>query len=413
MRAASNALALGGLFVLAVVAPNRAQAQRFQILYTFSGGADGGYPQNALIKDASGNLYGTTPVGGNQEGFSGSGVVFKLTPPAPMSNAWNETVLYTFTGGADGDKPQSSLVRDKAGNLYGTTVFGGIEPGGFGSGVVCRLDPAGNETVLHAFNYADGANPYTPLIRDSAGYLYGATFFGGSHGDGTVFKISITDQEKVLYAFSGAVDGAGPFSGLVPDFAGNLVGTTVNGGDLSGCSINGIGETPYFSTGGCGAVYKLGPRGHLTVLYIFSGGPDGANPYAGLIRDPAGNFYGTTWGGGAYGNGTVFKVNPAAQETVLYNFTGAGDGANPYGGVVEDAAGNLYGTANHGGSACGCGLVFMVDPTGNETILHTFDGGDGQYPVAGLLLVGKTLYGNTSGGGPSSGAGTVFKITLP
>ena len=374
-----------------------AQAQTFKLLHTFTGGADGAYPQFAgLIADGSGNLFGVTAFGGNQEGFSGSGVVFKL------DSAGNETVMYTFTGGADGAQPQSSLILDRAGNLYGTTVFGGMQPANFGSGVVYRLDAAGNQTILHTFTYIDGANPYAPLIRGAAGDLYGTTFSGGHYGDGTVFKLDTAENEHVLYSFSGAVGGANPYAGLVSDSAGNRYGTTYDGGDLNGCSGK-----------GCGVVFKLVSGGHEAVLYVFSGGADGANPYARLIRDTIGNLYGTTWFGGSSGNGTVFKLDTAGHETVLYNFTGGADGANPPAGLVQDAAGNFYGTTNHGGGRCGCGVVFKLDSANNFTVLHTFSGRDGQYPGAPLLLHKGALYGTASGGGPGAGTGTVFKITLP
>ncbi len=397
LRVATLALASAGMLAPALLPAPSAQAQTFKLLYTFTGGADGAYPQyGGLIADSSGNLYGVTAFGGNQEGFSGSGVVFKLVP------AGNETVLYTFTGGADGAQPQGGLVMDTAGNLYGTTVDGGIQPGAFGSGVIFELDPAGSETVLLTFDYIDGANSYAPLLRDAAGNLYGATFSGGHFGDGAVFELGATGSEKVRYAFSGPADGANPVGGLIGDSAGNLYGTTEYGGDLNGCSGK-----------GCGVVFKLAPGGQETVLYLFTGGADGANPYARLNRDAAGNLYGTTWNGGATGNGTVFKVDAAGQETVLYSFTGGTDGANPPAGVIQDAAGNLYGTTNHAGGACFCGTVFKLDTAGNFTVLHTFDGGDGQYPGAPLLLHGGVLYGTASGGGPHAGAGTIFKITLP
>ncbi len=393
----TRTLAVAGTLAAAMLAAQPAQAQSFKLLYTFSGGADGAYPQDAgLIADGSGNLYGATAYGGNQEGFSGSGVIFKL------DRAGNETVLYTFTGGADGAQPQSGLVMDTAGNLYGTTVYGGIQPGAFGSGVVFELDPVGSETVLLTFNYIDGANPYAPLLRDAAGNLYGATFSGGHFGDGVVFELGTAGSETVRYAFSGPVNGANPVGGLIRDSAGNLYGTTEYGGDLNGCSGK-----------GCGVVFKLAPGGQETVLHLFTGGADGANPYARLIRDAAGNLYGTTYYGGAYGNGTVFKLDLAGQETVLHSFTGETDGANPPAGVIHDAAGNLYGTTQHDGGACGCGTVFKLDPAGSLTVLHTFNGSDGQYPGAPLLLLKGALYGTASGGGPGAGTGTVFNITLP
>jgi len=400
LRAATLAMALAGMLAPALLPAPSAHAQGFKLLYTFSGGADGAYPQEvALIADQSGNLYGTTEGGG----ASNAGVVFKLDPSG------QETVLYSFTGGADGGNPFAGVISDSAGNLYGTTLYGGVQPGNFG--VVFKLDPAGSETVLYAFNYIDGANPLAGLVQDAAGNLYGSTYYGGTHGDGTVFELGTTGTEKVLYAFGGAVHGANPSGALVRDSAGNLYGTTFDGGDLNGCSgnINFLPGSP-----GCGVVFKLSSAGHEMVSYLFTGGTDGGNPYANVIRDAAGNLYGTTQFGGAFNYGTVFKLNPAGTETVLYTFTGGTDGARPFDGVVQDAAGNLYGTTNaRGGGRCACGTVYKLDPAGQFTVVHTFDGDDGQYPEAPLLLHEGALYGITSGGGPGGGTGTVFQITLP
>jgi len=397
-RAAKLAMALAGMLVSGTYLAPSAQAHTFKILYTFTGGADGNGPGWArLIADKAGNLYGTTQNGGVQ----GFGVVFKLDP------AGNETVLYTFTGGADGAYPEGGLVMDAAGNLYGTAENGGLHPGSQGFGVVFKLDPAGNQTVLHTFNYVDGANPYDPVILDAAGNLYGTTFSGGYYGAGTVFKLDTAGTEKVLHSFSGHVDGANPYSGLIRDSAGNFYGTTEYGGDLGGCSRT-----------GCGVVFKVGPGGKETVLYVFTGGSDGANPRAPLIRDAAGNLYGTTWAGGLLpeNNGTVFKLDTAGQETVLYTFPGGpnpSSGVNPWAGLTMDTAGNLYGTTNHAGGACFCGTVFQLATAGTYTVLHTFDGSDGQYSEAPVILLKGALYGITSSGGPNSGAGTIFKITLP
>ncbi len=397
LRAATLALAVAGVLAPAVVATRPAEAAAFKILYTFTGGADGNDPQFVrLLADKSGNLYGTAVQGGNQPGTAGSGVVFKLDPAGTL------TVLYTFTGGADGANPQSGLILDAAGNLYGTTSFGGIQPGNLGDGVVFKLDPAGNETVLLTFNYANGANPYSPVIMNSAGNLFGTTYNGGTYAHGTVFELDTSGTEKLLNALDTRVEGLNPYNGLTGDTAGNLYGTAENGGDLNGCNGK-----------GCGVVFQVDTKGNETVPYPFTGGADGANPRAPVIRDAAGNLYGTTWAGGATGNGTVFKVDTAGRESVLYSFKGGQDGANPWAGLTMDAAGNLYGTANHAGGACFCGTVFQLDTAGTYTVLHTFDGSDGQYPEAPVILLKGALYGITSSGGPDSGAGTIFKITLP
>jgi uncharacterized repeat protein (TIGR03803 family) len=391
----------------------------YTVLYTFTGGADGAVPYGAgLIRDRAGNIYGTTNSGGNDSDCNasdppGCGVIFNLDA------AGTETVLYTFTGGTDGGLPFAGLIRDAKGNLYGTTSGGGS--GILPAGTVFKLDNTGKETVLYNFcsaaNCADGNAPYAGVTRH-AGNLYGTTLGGGEFcieygGCGVVFRVDRTGNETVLYNFcpngyGNCTDGAFPQAGLIHDAAGNLYGTTGGGG-----------------TNGAGTVFKLGPTGLETVLYSFAGGADGANPIAGLIRDEAGNLYGTTSAGGPSGQGTVFKVDPAGNETVLYSFTGGTDGGYPEAGLVRDEKGNLYGTAFFGGLASPpcysfCGVVFKVDTTGLETVLYSFTGGaDGLNPSAGLMLgEAGNLYGTTGYGGDSDqscatgiGCGVVFKLT--
>jgi uncharacterized repeat protein (TIGR03803 family) len=250
-------------------------------------------------------------------------------------------------------------------------------------------------TVLYNFTGgADGGNPYAGLVRDRAGNLYGTTLQGGVNVYwGTVFKVTRKDNETVLYTFTGGDDGGNPYAGLVRDAAGNLYGTTAYGG----------------ADHNNGVVFKVDTSGTETVLHHFSCG-DGCNPLGVLLRDKAGNLYGTTPAGGASG-GVVFKVDISGTETVLYSFTGGTDGRAPYAGVIRDAAGNLYGTTYQGGSS-GNGTVFKVDIRGTETVLHSFAGGttDGCTPI-GVLLRDQAgnLYGTTSGCG-SSGNGVVFKV---
>src|SRR5580704_13102129 len=272
------------------------------------------------------------------------------------------TVLYSFKDGADGGIPYSGLIQDSAGNLYGTTTQGGA--GRFdcpdGCGTVFKLDTTGNETVLHSFGQTitDGQTPfYGYLFRDRAGNLYGTTYAGGADGNGTIFRVSPTGKETVV-SFTGGANGGFPFAGLVPDAAGNAYGTTYGRG--SGCP-------PY----GCGTVFKVNSAGKITVLYSFLGGSDGANPVSGLVRDSVGSFYGTTLNGGASNAGTVFKIDPTGKETVLHAFTGGTDGAKPYAGLVLDDAGDLYGVTSAGGANNG-GTVFQVDSTGKETVLYNF-----------------------------------------
>jgi uncharacterized repeat protein (TIGR03803 family) len=335
------------------------------VLHTFTGGTDGSYP-NGLIRDSSGNLYGTTASGGiagTGAGY-GAGVVYKLDA------AGEQTVLYSFTGGADGCYPGSPVALDAAGNLYGTTGGGGAAAGLAGWGVVFEVDTAGQETVLHTFSGGtDGGIPEAGVILTAAGNFYGTTYQGGAQGVGTVYKLNGDGKETVLYSFSAAADGGNPMSGLSRDAAGNFYGTTYFGGAAN-----------------YGGVYKLDTKGNETLLYSFTGEADGGFPAAGVALDSAGNLYGTTSHGGAAGYGVVFKLNTAGQETVLYSFTGGADGGGPQAGVIRDSEGNLYGTTVSGGETgicipSGCGVVYQVDTAGNETVLYSFaDGARWRFP---------------------------------
>jgi uncharacterized repeat protein (TIGR03803 family) len=327
------------------------------------------------------------------------------------------TLLCTFKGGKDGSRPKAGVIEDKVGNLYGTTFGGGRED----LGTVFKLAPDGTETVLHAFTDKDGDGqwPQADLLEDEAANLYGTTSQGspGPYYGGTVFEIAPGGTETVLYAFTEWNDGGGP-TGLIQDSAGNLFGATTEGGN-------------YDCTNGCGLVFKVAPDGTETVLYSFTGEPDGATPKAGLIRDKAGNLYGTTeYGGGDgsgcgngsfFGCGTVFKLAPDGTETVLYAFRGGDrDGSLPEAGLIRDKTGNLYGTtANGGGTSCyqgdGCGTVFKLAPDGTETVLYAFAGGsDGATPETALIrdkaggLYGTTTYGGT--GSFENGYGVVFQL---
>jgi uncharacterized repeat protein (TIGR03803 family) len=270
-----------------------------------------------------------------------------------MDPSSGEAVLHTFTGHPDGASPLA-IIRDPAGNLYGITQSGGTSA----KGTVFKVDVNGSETILHSFSGGeDGATPYGNLTLDEVGNIYGATALGGASGYGAVFKLDPVGHETVLYAFTGGADGANPYGGVVRDAAGNLYGTTENGG------IN----PQRYCFGPCGVLFKLDMSGKETVLHSFTG-PDGANPIASLTQDASGSFYGTTqWGGSGYG--VVFKLDTSGKETVLYAFPGEGtDGANPRAGVIPDSAGNIYGTTSAGGAfACpwsgfGCGVVFKLTP---------------------------------------------------
>ena len=364
------------------------------VLYSFTGGADGGNPYAGVIRDSAGNLYGTTSAGGDLASCfgAGCGAVFKVGPTG------TETVLYSFTGGVDGRYPYAGVIRDSAGSLYGTTNQGGTA----GYGVVYKLDTAGHYTVLYSFTGgADGRTPYAGVIRDSAGNLYGTTYEGGdSDLDwGVVYKLDKAGHETVLYTFEGG--GSYPYAGVIEDSAGNLYGTASSGGGIGDC---------------CGVVYKLDAAGHYTVLYTFAEGAErpygaeGGYPQAGVIRDSAGNLYGTTDRGGAADAGVVFKLDTNGQETVLANFPGPSDGSFPATGVVGDSAGNLYGTASSGDPS-NAGVVYELDTAGHETVLYSFTGGaDGAFPEAGVIRDSAgNLYGTTTRGGTED-QGVVYKL---
>jgi uncharacterized repeat protein (TIGR03803 family) len=381
---------------LLVFVTRSVRAQTYSILYTFNNGNDGAEPLGDLLRDAKGNLYGTTLLGG---GYSYQGTVFKL------SRRDKEAVLYSFLEGY-GALPRAGLVSDGHGTFYGTTSEGGA----YGQGTVFKLDTKGNESVLHSFTGGDGYYPEADLVRDEFGNLYGTTFGGGNshceYGCGTVFKVSKTGRTTQLYEFTFGTDGYWP-NGLTRDKSGNLYGTALWGGD-SQC-LDGWG---------CGTVFKIDAGGHFTVLYAFTGtGGDAEAPAGAPVLDGFGNLYGVA-GGGIAGYGTVFKVDPNGNETVLYSFAGPpGDGMYPH-SLSRDAKGNFYGTTYEGGSS-GYGIVFMLDPTGKETVLHNFTGtnGDGAYPEGGMALdASGNLFGTTGNGGDLNcgveyGCGIVFELT--
>jgi uncharacterized repeat protein (TIGR03803 family) len=352
----------------------------FKTLYNFTGGSDGSLPLASLITDKAGNFYGTTLLGGTH----GAGTVFKLSPKGV------ETTLYSFANGNDGFEPIGGLVADKAGNLYGTTQGGGNSQ----SGTVFKVTASGAETVLYTFTGgSDGGAPRAGLIMDKAGNLYGTTLLGGKSGNGAgvVFKLAPDGTETVIHTFTG-LDGAGPEAGLIQDKAGNLYGTT-----------------PYGGANDWGTVFKVAPDGTETVLYSFADGSDGATPLASVMADKAGNLFGTASGGGAFNNGVVFELTPDGTETALYAFTGGNDGGLPAGNVISDKDGNLYGTTRFGG-AMGEGVVFELAPDGSESVLHTFAfAKDGAQPVDGLIMISHDLYGTAQEGG-ADGEGVVFKL---
>src|SRR5450631_3502 len=413
-----------------------ATAQSESVLHRFSDGRDGAVSMAGLISDAEGNLYGTTMYGGEHcdaNFFLGCGTVFELSPQA--NGKWRLRTLHTFLGGTDGANPYAGLVFDSAGNLYGTTLTGGNpDLGAMGYGTVFELQHIGNnwqETVLHSFHIRDGAYPMAPLTWGPDGALYGTTSAGGHRhctayhlnlfGCGMVFRLKQYPSgwwEERVHVFNG-MDGAQPYGGVTFDQAGNLYGTTSEGGTLG--LIQG-GGTVYQLT----KVGKRKKRWVETTLYTFptyEGQPRGE-----LVIDSSGNVYGAAEFGGVYGSGSVFETSQSGTAwtlNTLHSFTGAyGDGWFPTAGVVLDSDGNLYGTTSGGPAGnchVGCGQVFMLDKSNSwaETVLHDFEGPDGALPWASLLLKGNHIYGTTYVGGISKvclsptypGCGTVFEIS--
>ncbi len=411
----SNLLFLSASALVVLTAANSSggialAATNQMLLHSFNG-ANGDGPEAGLLMDAVGNLYGTTYSGG----ANGAGAIFELSPPAAGKMTWRETVLHSFNS-TDGAEPVEGLIADAAGNFYGTTSIGGA----IGGGVLFQLSPpasgaeAWTETVLYSFGGSNGIVPTADLIADQAGNLYGTTRYGGAHRAGVVFQISPPTSgrspwtETVLFSFIGT-KGRYPFAGLITDGAGNLYGTTHDGGKY-----------------GAGVVFELTPpaAGQTIwtekVLHSFNL-TKGQNSCAGLIADAAGNLYGTTYGGGSHGDGVVFELTPPTgvqsdwAENVLYSFNG-NRGAGPQGSLIADGAGNLFGTTKSGG-AYGYGVVFKLTPpaaghsTWSQTVIHSFNGTKGQDPYARLIMdSGGSLYGTTELGG-ASGEGVVFKLT--
>jgi uncharacterized repeat protein (TIGR03803 family) len=386
-RLAITVIANSALLLAAVLS---AHGQTESVLWSFTNTPDGANPRYvAPVLDAKLNLYGTT----NYGGVNGFGTVFELT------SSGTEKILHSFNAdGTDGFYPQAGLVLDAKGNLYGTTVEGGVF---VTDGAVFKLTPTKKgwtEKILHSFGaVGDGIQPYSVVTLDTAGNLYGTTFYGGTYNGGTVFEVTSSGTEKVLWSFGNGTDGSNPIAGVIRDTKGTLYGTTEYGG-----------------TEGHGAVFELTSSGTEKLLWSFENGTDGANPVGGVVLGKMATLYGTTSSGGMYGSGTVFKVTLSGSEMVIHSFANNDmDGVTPYAGLVMDKLGNLYGTTVAGGGTGGVsGIVFEMTPSGAETILHNFGAtGDGAFPWGGLVFdKSGNLYGTTLDGG-ANGFGTVFKVT--
>jgi uncharacterized repeat protein (TIGR03803 family) len=404
------------LLAVTTLTGTNAAAQTETVLHNFNpGGVNAAYPLSSLIFDAAGSLYGTTSGGGSgtQCGTIGCGTVFELSPKA--GGGWTGKVLHNFnSNGKDGNAVYAPLIMDAGGNLYGTTAAGGSRRGGTVFELLPKAGGGWTERILHNFNddtITDGAFPYCSLVLDGAGNLYGTTSEGGANGAGIVFELTPSANswtETVLHTFTNNfTDGSYPYGGLIFDASGNLYGTTYSGGIL-----------------GYGTVFELSPAAGggwtETVLHNFSpSSSDGQFLYGVLLRDKAGNLYGTTQGGGANSGGTVFELTPASgglwTESLLHSFGLGSDGKGPSAvTLIMDASGNLYGTTEFGGSY-NYGIVFELTPAAGgswtEKALHSFGlSKDGRYPTVGLISDSAgNLYGTTQAGG-ADGGGTVFEI---
>lgn len=387
-------------------------ASSFKVLHSFGAGKDGNTPFAGVTFDSQGNLLGTASAGGGLGGCGGygCGIVYQLTPN--QDGTWTENVLHRFIQ-SEGGNPYSIIAIDSRGNLYGTNLYYGS-----GCGTVFQLVPGAGGTwtdyTLHPFTCGnDGFSSYG-VVFDKIGRLYGTAYAGGIYNDGVVFSLSPENVfnwfEIVLHAFAGGNDGTSPAGNLIFDNNGSILGTTYEGGAHL-----------------TGTVFKLSRGGGANwtenILYTFKGqafggGTDGANPVAGVVMDATGNLYGTTDYGGPAAVGTVFKLAPNGDgtytESALYTFKDGQDGGHPYGGVILDGNGNLYGTTQ--GHNNSFGTVYKLTPSSSgpwtETILYQFQGGsDGAVPYGGLAMDDSgNLYGTTAFGG-QDGGGVVFEVT--
>jgi uncharacterized repeat protein (TIGR03803 family) len=416
MRGAAALAMLSVLLLMIAFQPAHAQTET--VLYSFGSQAgDGQNPLAGLVMDKTGNLYGTTPYGGGHKVrpclSQGCGTVFEVTP------AGKETVLYSFCSQpdcTDGFIPYAGLVMDTVGNFYGTTYSWPCSLG-YNCGTVFQVTPSGTETVLHSFcsRCADGKTPRAGLIMDMSGNLYGTTYAGGAYGWGTVFKVTPSGIETVLHSFGSLGDGFSSYAGLIMDTTGNLYGTTSNGYCPGGTS-QGCGTVFQVTPSGTETVlYRF-----CSQQYCTDGAQPQAGLVMDAVGNLYGTTYA---GGNNSKTGTVYKLTPSGIETVLYSFCSqryCTDGAQPQAGLVMDKTGNLYGTTGQGGVPSrycpeGCGTVFQVTPSGKETVLYSFCGkrgcADGMTPRAGLIMdMSGNLYGTTYAGG-AYGWGTVFKVT--
>ncbi len=373
---ASLAMTILMMLVTAISSP-----AQFTSLVSFTG-PNGNQPfQENLVQGKDGNLYGTTTYGGTHS----AGTIFQMTPGGTL------TTIYNFANTPDGANPYTGLVLGTNGKFYGTTAEGGTS----GMGTVFTVTTTGTVTILHSFSGMDGEIPYGALVQGADGNFYGTTQAGGTSGPGygTVFKITSTGTLTTLHSFNNTTDGYYPYGGLVQGITGDFFGTTTGG---PGANF--------------GTVFKINSKGVYTLLHTFINS-DGWEPEGALIAASNGKFYGTTVRGGASGLGEVFTITSAGAFTLLHSFASVSEGYEPVAGLIQASDGNFYGTTV-GGGTFGQGNVYEMTSGGTVTTLHSFSGGDGgtdgNQPFGGLLQQTSGVFFGTTGGVSSGGVGTVF-----
>ena len=393
--------------IFASVPLSAARGASTEVIYSFAGGQDGEYADTDLVMDGAGNIYGTSVQGGAH----GSGTVWRLSPEG---NTWTHTVLYSFTGGADGGEPYKGVTLDADGNLYGTAVTGGGGTCEGGCGVAYKLTNNGGtwtQRVIHQFNGPDdGQGPGARLTIGDDGDIYGMAPTGGEFGAGTIYQMHATRHGwnfKVIHAFTGGADGCGGSAGAMLVHGGSLYGAS------TACGAN-----------GAGLIYALTPnqkgKFKFKILYAFKGEPDGSFPYGGLMFDAKGNIYGTTYYDGEDEVGAVYELSPKDRgewkERELYSFKDNGsDGASSISNLVQDASGNLYGTTSAGGTS-NLGTIFKLTSGAHhswtESVVHSFGGPpDGAFAYNGMVGDGSgVFYGATTHGGEDD-EGAIYKFT--
>lgn len=396
------------VFVLCAATAIAAPGQTFNTLYNF-GRDSGENPLSTVAQGRDGNFYGTTEYGGTGSGcrFLGCGTIFKITPDGTLTTLYSFCAL-TPCNSPFGEEP-SGLVLATDGNFYGITAAGGAS----NFGTFFKITPTGTLTTLHSFDGTDGSNPLGTLVQATDGCFYGTTQSGGDltcndpYGCGTVFKITPTGALTTLHRFK-ATDGLEPGAGVVQAGNGNFYGTTSLGGNLS-CA----------PPDGCGTVFEITPGGTLRTLHNFDGS-DGSFPAGGMVQARDGNLYGTTYWGGTYLVGVVFRITLEGAVTTLYNFCAQGnpctDGSYPARPLVQATDGDFYGTTDMGGdgSNCeyACGTIFKITRGGALTTLHTFgDADDSAYPTGLVQATNGSFYGTTSYSGTNND-GTVFDLNV-